>query len=77
MKKETSAPEGAEGTSSAADTTAKTTTTSTPAETTDAPTEVTDEAAKEGENHFDANHEWPTKGGCYIRQADGTLKQEG
>jgi hypothetical protein len=25
---------------------------------------------------FDPSHEWPSKGGCYVRQADGTLKIE-
>jgi len=26
--------------------------------------------------HFDPDHEWPATGGCYVRQADGTLKRE-
>ena len=61
MKKETTPPAGDDDTAS-------------PIET---PVEIADEAAKEGEPQFDPNHEWPAKGGCYVRQADGTLKSEG
>jgi hypothetical protein len=41
------------------------------------PAEPTDAAAKTGEPQSDPNHEWPSGGGCYVRQADGTLKKEG
>lgn len=33
-------------------------------------------AAAEGEQYFDAEHEWPSAGGSYVRQGDGTLKRE-
>lgn len=26
---------------------------------------------------FDDGHEWPSSGGCWVRQADGSLKKEG
>jgi hypothetical protein len=32
--------------------------------------------APEPVSAFDPSHEWPSKGGCYVRQADGTLKIE-
>jgi hypothetical protein len=61
MKKETTPPAGGDDTAASIET----------------PVEITDEAAKEGASQFDRKHEWPTKGGCYVRQPDGTLKSEG
>ncbi len=37
---------------------------------------VTDEGTTEGEQLLDPNHKWPSQGGCYVRQPDGTLKRE-
>lgn len=35
-----------------------------------------DASAPAPADHFDPDHEWPATGGCYVRQADGTLKRE-
>lgn len=50
------------------------------ADQTDTPIEQTPPAAtpvEETAPAFDPALEWPSEGGCYVRQADGTLKKEG
>lgn len=61
MKKETTPPAGGDDTAAPIETSV----------------EITDEASTEAESQFDPKHEWPAKGGCYVREADGTLKSEG
>lgn len=58
----------------------KTTRTDQAADQAAAPTEETAPAAppvEETTPAFDPALEWPAAGGCYVRQADGTLKKEG
>lgn len=58
----------------------KTTRSDQAADQTDTPIEQTPPAAppvEEATPAFDPALEWPSEGGCYVRQADGSLKKEG